>query len=147
MSRIRDSDKLFGHGKGRNQADLEAAEIDLIDEDGNEICFHSLRNSHVSFLANSQTPAKVVQKLARHSDPRLTFNTYARTFEESEQEALNCLPVFSDFVLSTCLDGNRKKQEILVDNQRHKNDQDALKTTVLVDNKIPPRGIEPLSPG
>jgi len=47
--------------------DLTVAGIELIDRDGNEICFHSLRNSYVSFLANSQTPAKVVQKLARHS--------------------------------------------------------------------------------
>jgi len=115
--------------------------------DGNEICFHSLRNSFISFLANSQVPAKVVQKLARHSDPRLTFNTYARTFEESEQEALNCLPNFGNFVLSTCLDSNCKKQEILIDNQRQQNGQDALKTAILADNKIPPRGVEPLSPG
>jgi integrase len=47
--------------------DLTMAEIELMDRDGNEICFHSLRNSYISFLANSQTPAKVVQKLARHS--------------------------------------------------------------------------------
>ena len=30
-----------------------------------------LRNSYISFLANSSTSAKVIQKLARHSDPRL----------------------------------------------------------------------------
>jgi integrase len=37
--------------------DLTAAGIELTDRDGNEICFHSLRNSYISFLANSQTPA------------------------------------------------------------------------------------------
>jgi integrase len=69
---------------GLIKQDLEAAKIGLTDKDENEICFHSLRNSYISYLANSSTPAKVVQKLARHSDPRLTFNTYARTFDESE---------------------------------------------------------------
>ena len=119
----------------------------MIDKDGNEICFHSLRNSYISFLANSQTPAKVVQKLARHSDPRLTFNTYARTFEESEQEAMNCLPNFGNFVLSTCLDTNGKKQGISIDNHRQQNGQDALKNAFLADKQIPPRGLEPLSHG
>ena len=127
--------------------DLTAAEIEPTDKDGNEICFHSLRNSYISFLANSETPAKVIQKLARHSDPRLTFNTYARTFEESEQEALNCLPAFGDFVLPTSLDTNRRKREILVDSHRHKNSQDTLQNAILAENKIAPRGFEPLLPG
>jgi hypothetical protein len=42
--------------------DLTAAGKELMDRDGNAICFHSLRNSYISFLANSQTPAKAVQK-------------------------------------------------------------------------------------
>ena len=89
--------------------DLAVAKIKPIDKDGNEICFHSLRNSYISFLANSQIPAKVVQKPARHSDPRLIFNTYARTLREAEQKAVTFLPNFGNFVLSTCLDSNRKK--------------------------------------
>ena len=60
---------------------LRVAGFELTDRDGNEIFSHSLRNNYISFLANSQIPAKVVRKLARHSDPGLTFNTYARTFE------------------------------------------------------------------
>ncbi len=127
--------------------DLMIAGIELTDRDGNAICFHSLRNSYISFLANSQTPAKVVQKLARHSDPRLTFNTYARTFEEAEQKALNFLPNFGDFVLATSLDKMCRKQEISIDNHRHENSQNALKTAFLAKQKIPPRGVEPLSPG
>jgi integrase len=59
--------------------DLEAAKLPTKDREGNEIVFHSFRN--ISFLANSGTPFKVVQKLARHSAPKLTYNTYARTFE------------------------------------------------------------------
>ena len=111
--------------------DLTAAEIDLTDREGNAICFHSLRNSYISFLANSQTPAKVVQKLARHSDPRLTFNTYARTFEKAEQKAMNFLPNFGDFVFATSLAKVCRKQEIFRDNHRQKNSQGALKNGVL----------------
>jgi integrase len=62
---------------------LKAAGISLRDRDGSEIVFHSLRNSFITFLANSQTPAKVIQKMARHSDPKLTFNTYARLLPEA----------------------------------------------------------------
>ncbi len=129
------------------KADLEAAEIKLIDKDGNEICFHSLRNSYISFLANSATPAKVVQTLARHSDPRLTFNTYARTFEKAEQTAIGFLPNFGNFVLDASLDSDRIKQVTFINNHRHKNGQDALSNAVLTVNQIPPRGVEPLSPG
>ena len=127
--------------------DLRVAGIDLTDRDGNDICFHSLRNSYISFLANSQTPAKVVQKLVRHSDPRLTFNTYVRTFEEAEQKALNFLPDFGNFVLVTCLDSKRKKQEISIDNYRHNNSQDTRKNAFSAENQIAPRGFEPLLPG
>ncbi len=152
-TRPNDNDRVFlSFGKWINTAelireDLRVSGIELTDRDGNEICFHSLRNSYISFLANSQTPAKVVQKLARHSDPRLTFNTYARTFEQAEQKAMNCLPNFGNFVLSTCLDKVCRKQEISIDNHRHKNGQDALKTAILADARIAPRGFEPLLPG
>ena len=120
--------------------DLTAAGIEPTDRDGNVICFHSLRNSYISYLANSETPAKVVMQLARHSDPRLTFNTYARTFEEAEQKAISCLPNFGDFVLSTSLDNNRIKQEIFIDNHRHKNSQDTLINAVLAANQNTPKG-------
>jgi len=127
--------------------DLRTAEIELADREGNEICFHSLRNSYVSFLASSQTPAKVVRKLARHSDPRQIFNVYAKTFTDSGQKAMNFLPDFGGLVLSTCLDSHRIKQEIPVDNGRHKKGQDTLETAFLAKERIPPRGVEPLSPG
>ncbi len=129
------------------RADLVTAGIEDTDRDGNAICFHSLRNSYISFLANSQTPAKVVQKLARHSDPRLTFNTYARTFAEAEQKAVTFLPNFGDFVLSTSLDKVCRNQEISIDNHRHENGQATRKTAFLAASQIPPRGVEPLSPG
>ena len=84
--------------------DLKAAGLPQFDREGNEIVFNNLRNSYISLLANSQTPAKVIQKLARHSDPKLTFNTYAIVLPEAEQKAVTYLPNFGNFVLSICLD-------------------------------------------
>lgn len=129
------------------RADMGAAGIEAIDKDGNAMCFHSLRNSYISFLANSQTPAKIVMALARHSDPRLAFNIYARTFDEAEQKAVAFLPNFGDFVLSTSLDKVCRKQEICIDSRRHQNGGNALETTFPPPYTIPPRGVEPLSPG
>jgi len=123
--------------------DLTAAQIPLEDRDGNKICFHSLRNSYISFLANSETPAKVIMQLARHSDPRLTFNTYARTFEDSKQKALNFLPNFGNFVLATSLDTGRRKQEILIDNDRQQNYIYDTKTAILTNGELRMRGVEP----
>jgi integrase len=129
------------------RADLIAAKLPLVDREDNVICFHSLRNSYISFLANSQTPAKVVQKLARHSDPRLTFNTYARTFEKSEQQAVMSLPIFDGFVLARCLALLGGEHRITSDYIGNENSRNASKTALTAENQIPPRGVEPLSPG
>ena len=125
------------------KGDLTAAGIPLKDRDGNKIYFHSLRNSYISFLANSQTPAKIIMQLARHSDFKLTFNTYARAFEKAEKKAINCLPNFGDFVLATSLDSNRIKQEIFIDNGRHQNSNYELETAFLPKKEIGARGLEP----
>ena len=81
--------------------------------------------------------------MARHSDPKLTFNTYARVLPESEQRAISFLPNFGDFVLSTGLDSSRIKQEIVVDTYRHKNSQDTFNNTFLAINQTPRVGLEP----
>jgi len=73
----------------------------------------------------------------------LTFNTYARTFEEAEQKAMNFPPNFGDFVFAACLAKVCKKQEISIDNQRHKNSQDAIKTAFLAAQQTPQVGLEP----
>ena len=69
-----------------------------------------------------------------------------RSFSD-EAQIIEFLPNFGHFVLSTSLDNERKKQEIHIDNHRHKNSQGTLKIAILADKKIPPRGVEPLSPG
>ena len=126
--------------------DLEAAEITPIDREGNGIVFHSLRNSYISFLANSGTPFKVVQKLARHSDPKLTYNTYARTFETEEQKALDALPNVGEFVLASCLAFGLQKPSTQDYVGERKTRQDATKNAIIKSESIAPRGFEPLLP-
>jgi integrase len=132
-------------------SDLKAAKIDLIDKDGNEICFHSLRNSYISWLANSQTPAKVVQRLARHSDFRMTYDVYARALPDTERQAISFLPnfgnMFTEKSLCASLCNDSRKSAIPVDTHRQENSQDTFENAILGDNAIPPRRIELLLPG
>ena len=74
------------------KADLIAADLPTGDRSGNEICFHSLRNTYITILANGSTPAKIIQQLARHSTLNLTMNIYARAEIHSQQAAINSLP-------------------------------------------------------
>ena len=61
------------------RADLDAADIDY-ETDSGVVDFHALRGSCLSWLANDAgTPLKVLQDFARHSDPKLTMNVYARS--------------------------------------------------------------------
>jgi hypothetical protein len=113
----------------------------------NEIVFHSLRNSYFSFFANSQKPATVIQKLARHSDPNLTFNVYARVLPEAEQKAVTFLPDFGHFYFgnhlakSLHITGDQSLQGVIT------NSDNDNKNAVLTNNQIAPRGFEPLLPG
>jgi hypothetical protein len=106
ITEANDTDKVFSFTKSVNTADLITAGIPLFDKDGNEILFHSLRNSYISFSANSNTPHKVIQELAGHSDPRLTFNTYARTLEKSKTDAVKFLPNFATVFNEETVCGN-----------------------------------------
>ena len=125
------------------RGDLLAAQIPLTDRDTNKICFHSLRNSYISFLANSETPAKVIMQLARHSDPRLTFNTYARTFEKAEQKAISFLPDFGDLktvqIPATCC----TEEGSMVDCYGQSNPIYDTKTPLLAHGELRMRGVEP----
>jgi len=153
----KDTDRVFaGFRLSINTAelirdDLTAAKIPLIDRDGNEICFHSLRNSYISYLANSQTPAKVVQKLARHSDFRMTYDVYARVLPETEQKAISFLPdfgnIFSENSLCVSLCKPAENDAIPVDTCGHKSGYNTHKIALLADSEIAPRGFEPLLPG
>lgn len=153
FTKATDTDKVFSFTRTVNtadliRADLTTAEIPLFDKDGNEIVFHSLRNSYISFLANSTTPPKVVQELARHSDPRLTFNTYARVLAESKQTAISFLPNVGGFVMNFVTDSSSDtvcapiRAGANFDEQ--KSLDNGLKTPILSNAQIAKVGFEPI---
>jgi integrase len=73
------------------RADLEAAGITYSTDSG-VVDFHALRGTCLSWLADAGTPLKVLQDFARHSDPKLTMNVYARTLRGSLAGAAGRLP-------------------------------------------------------
>jgi integrase len=77
------------------QADLEAAGVPYVKE-GRTLNFHALRVSFVSSLALSGVPLAVAQKLARHSDPRLTANVYTHLGLADLSRAVESLPPLPD---------------------------------------------------
>jgi len=69
--------------------DLEAAGIPPRTSNGTR-CFHALRNTYISGLFDRGCDIALAQKLARHSDVRLTAG-YARQTREAEQKAIDDL--------------------------------------------------------
>ena len=74
------------------QRDLEAAGLAYRDASGRVADFHALRHSYITALAMSNAPVKVVQTLARHSTPSLTFGLYAHVGLYDQTAALDALP-------------------------------------------------------
>ena len=81
------------------RADLEAAEIEYSTDSG-VVDFHALRGTCLSWLADAGTPLKVLQDFARHSDPKLTMNVYARTLRGSLAGAARRLPDLAGLAVS-----------------------------------------------
>jgi len=69
-------------------ADRIKAKIPKETKDG-VVAFHSLRASFVTLVTEQGATVKETQKLARHSDPRLTMNTYAKTRDHREAEVID----------------------------------------------------------
>ena len=59
--------------------------------DGRYADFHSTRHTFVSNLARARVHPAVCQKLARHSDPRLTANIYTHVDLDDRAASINCL--------------------------------------------------------
>ena len=74
--------------------DLKAAGIAYETESG-KVDFHALRGTCLSWLAAANVPVKTLQTFARHSDPRLTMNLYARTLRGTMADAAGRLPELS----------------------------------------------------
>jgi integrase len=72
--------------------DLSAAGIPYRDAEGRVADFHGLRHSYISLLAANGATPKEAQELARHSDIRLTMNTYTHVRLHDLASAVEALP-------------------------------------------------------
>ncbi len=72
--------------------DLQRCGIAPVDESGRVVDLHSLRHGYITSLAKAGTPIKTLQTLARHSDPRLTLNTYTHATLFDTGKAVESLP-------------------------------------------------------
>ena len=73
--------------KGREQSDFLKAET----REG-VVDFHSLRGCYATLLSHSGADLKDSMSLMRHSDPTLTMKTYARSYRQPLQEAVDAIP-------------------------------------------------------
>jgi integrase len=74
------------------KADLEAAGIPYVDEDGLFADFHSLRHTFITNMVKSGVNPKVAQTLARHSTIELTMNVYTSLTINDQATALASIP-------------------------------------------------------
>ena len=74
------------------QTDLAAAGLPYVDEDGLYADFHAHRHTFISNLGKAGVPLATAQELARHSDPKLTSNTYTHLGVSDKAAAIEMLP-------------------------------------------------------
>ena len=72
--------------------DLADAGIEYEDEQGRVFDFHSLRGQYITDLGRNGVSLQEAQKLARHSDPRLTANHYTHLSVNDLSNAIEKLP-------------------------------------------------------
>jgi len=75
--------------------DLKQAGIAYKDEDGKVFDFHALRGQCATMLFQAGINLKTTQSIMRHTDPKLTANTYAKTVRGQEAAAIERLPDMS----------------------------------------------------
>ena len=80
------------HAAEMLRIDLDAAGIAYRDEEGRVADFHALRHSYITLLSRSGVSPKVAQELARHSDIRLTMQTYTHAGLYDLAAAVESLP-------------------------------------------------------
>src|SRR3990172_7232719 len=72
--------------------DLAAAGLSYADEDGLFADFHGHRHTFIGNVGKAGVPLATAQKLARHSDPKLTANTYTHLGVSDKAAAIELLP-------------------------------------------------------
>lgn len=93
------SAKVFPKGIPRAcrlKKDCERNEIIYRDAEGRYADFHALRYTFGTWLQSNHVPPREIMRLMRHSDYRLTMNTYTDERQLGGYEVLKNLP---------CLDG------------------------------------------
>ena len=75
------------------RGDLDAAGIDPGDPRAGVLDFHALRHTYISRVADTGAAPAVVQRLARHADPRMTFGRYVHPDRDAAAAAVAALPV------------------------------------------------------
>jgi len=76
--------------------DLAAAGIAKVDAQGRTVDVHCLRHTFATLLARNGVSPSVAQKLMRHSDIRLTMNTYTHLELADTAGAVASLPSFGE---------------------------------------------------
>jgi len=76
--------------------DLEAAGIPYRDDANRVADFHCLRHTYISMIGASGASPKVVQELARHASPMLTFGGYVHATIHDLVKPLDALPKISN---------------------------------------------------
>lgn len=74
------------------RSDLAEAEIPVEDDAGRVIDFHGQRTTFITNLSRAGVPPAMAQKLARHSDVRLTLGTYTQLDMSDMKAAVEQLP-------------------------------------------------------
>ena len=74
--------------------DLAAAGIEKCDAQGRTVDVHCLRHTFATLLARNGVSPSIAQKLMRHSDIRLTMNTYTHLELADTAGAVAVLPTF-----------------------------------------------------
>jgi integrase len=77
-------------------ADLRRCGIEPVDARGRVVDTHSLHHGYITALTRAGVPVKVVQTLARHSDPKLTLGIYSHLTAFDLRGAVDRLSDLSD---------------------------------------------------
>ncbi len=75
------------------RADLAAAGVAYVDDDGRVADFHATRHTYVSRVVASGASTKTAMELSRHSDPKLTLKRYAHARLADLKSTVEALPV------------------------------------------------------
>ena len=85
----------------------DAQTVPHVDEEGLYADFHGHRHTFITNLGKAGVPLAIAQKLARHSDPKLTSNTYTHLGVSDKATAIEALPSLPD-----ALDKSEKGQHL-----------------------------------